>query len=247
MDNKETLNELIDKFASGSLTDAEREKLSSFVDEKPEIAQEMQIRKDISGTLKYVGNKELKSVLDKIHHEEFGQKTKAKTFNLKTILSIAAVFLGGLLVYQFAFNSLSGDINGEQMYTTNYSTYKASFQTRGDVESDFTKYKEAYIAGNYKEALALLTNTSEDLDSEILLTAGISAMETGDLSLARKYFEKVIAGNDFYFSDHAKWYAALSYLKEDYIEGAKPLLKGLAENTKADHHLEAKSLYNEIK
>ena len=247
----EQLDYLIDRKISGTITASEANQLDQLILNQPEIVKDIEERLEISKAIRYAGNEELRTSLKQIHSEEFPQKSKSKLISLKTILSIAAIFILGIAGYMFLMNDQLNDISGNQAYSSYYKPYKASFQSRGELSDiDYEKFKTAYSNDNFNEALRIVsdeTDIKNIKDNEILLAMGISALEEGELGLAKNYLQIIIDRNDYYYKDHGKWYIALAYLKEENTAKAIEFLNELTTDKQADHNQEATELLSKIK
>lgn len=246
MGDKESIDRLIDKQINGTITEMELIQLDLLIKDNPSFANELQLKTDISNAMKYVGNKELKAKLEHIHKDEIDKNSATKFLNLKWILGVAALFLGGLLIFQFAFDNRINRINEKQLFTDFYKPYQASFQSRDQSNDKWFLYKDAYLKGEYNKALSIVTPDLENANNEILLAAGISALEVGQFELGKDIFIRIIEQKDFYFKDHAIWYIGLIHLKEQNNNLAKEQFQLLMDDPNADHHDEAKNILSQL-
>ncbi|MFT6336861.1 MAG: hypothetical protein ACI86M_002832 [Saprospiraceae bacterium] len=244
----EQLDYLIDRKILGSITVSEANQLDHLILNQPDIAIDIEKRLEISKAIQYAGNEELRMSLKQIHSEEFPQKSKSELIRLRTILSVAAIFVLGIASYMFLMTNQINEISGNQAYTSYYKPYKASFQSRGESSViNYEKFKNAYSNGNYKEALGTELDEANIKDSEVLLAMGISALEEDELVSAKNYFQVIIDRGDFFFMDHAKWYISMVYLKEENTAKAKGYLQELSTDKQADHNQKSTELLTRIK
>lgn len=249
--DKQELDQLIDKFLLGSLTQTEKSKLEAHIMEQPTAKLEIKMRADLMKGLEFNADQELKSILNKIHNEEISGSSKF--FSLNKIRFIAAslvVILGVFGLYQY-FNAPS-EPTPEQLsvlYASYFEPYSPSLETRSNgliQEEKYQTFINAYRDKDYQKSLETIKPIPENADNNTLLLAGISAMETDKNQESIEYLNKIILSNDFYFIDHAKWYKSLVLIKMKNLNEAKVLLNELANNPKADHHNESVALLKEI-
>ena len=115
----------------------------------------------------------------------------------------------------------------EQLYTAYFEPFDSpgSGLTRGT--NEVTIKNEAYQAydnGNYKVAAQLfeqIINEKEDAIAQLCL--GNAYLEQNDIAKAEKIFTDMLTKHSELITQ-AKWYLALTYLKENKLERAKAIL-----------------------
>jgi len=244
--NKEILEILIEKYALNKLSPQEKEQLDELIVQRPEIKKELMIRKDIAKSMEHLGKEDLRKMLNKIHHEEIDHP-KRKNF-LKWLIPLI-LFAGLVLFFLLGqLNKQSPSSSASELYASYYEPYKASSQTRGEtIEQILSSFYSSYEEKNYAQALNTIKPVLINQKNDVLLLAGISAMETNDSILALKLFNQILESNDYYYSDHANWYKALMLIKENKTDSAKATLQLLVKDKNADHHKEAKNLLGKLK
>ena len=190
-------------------------------------------------------------MLNKIHKEEISNSPRNTLFKrVGVILLCLGLIFGAYTLYKTFSNSANTSSNdGPVLYASYFQPYTPSVETRSNdnIQDDvYKKFIDTYRAQDYQTSLETITPLIENANNITLLIAGICAMETGKNQESLEYLDKIIARNDFYFIDHARWYKSLALLKTNKINEAKLLLNVLATNPKADHHDESVSLLKEI-
>ncbi len=246
MMNKERIEELIDLYVLGSLSDSDKAELDAIIEADPKIKKELIMRKDISRSINYVNDKRLRGVLDEIHGEEFGTQPGKNNIKLmrNIILGVAAVF-----AIFFIVNILTAtkDVDTDSLFAQNYKPYITSEETRNTQNIlDNEAFLLAYNNKEYEKALEIIKPSLENPPSDILLLAAISAIEVGEWNKSMELLDLIIEEDNYYFRDHAKWYKALVLLKSENIDDCKSLLKELKNDPKADHHDEAIKLLENL-
>jgi predicted Zn-dependent protease len=113
------------------------------------------------------------------------------------------------------------------MYTAYFEPFDSpgSGITRGSSEVTLkTQAYEAYDNGNYKDASQLFEKIVKEKEDAIAqLCLGNSYLSQNELAKAEKIFTDMVAKHTELITQ-AKWYLALTYLKENKMERAKSTL-----------------------
>ena len=243
--NKEIIENLMDKYAQGNLSEEEQKQLASIVEGSPELNKELVIRKDIVKSIQYLEKKDLVEMISKIHTEEI-EKPKEKVNWIKALALLVIAILSGLTLFN-VFSSTEETQEPKKIYASYYKSYEPISASRGEsVRSEKEAFTIEYLKKDYKSALSIILPEITNQDNEIILMTAISAIETNDLILAHSLLDGIIKEKDYYYTDHARWYQAMAFLKESKIDEAKIELKILSSNASADHHTEATDLLSNL-
>lgn len=245
--DKDRIDELIDKYVLDSLKGDEKRELDALIDNDPSIKKEIKMRNDISKSINYVNDKNLRAVLEEIHGEEFGT---SRSLSKKTkFLLGSALFIIIIGAITFLLNGMnkSKDVDSEALFAQNYSPYIASVESRNtQTVIDNEEFFNAYRNQEYRRALQIVEPSLKKPSSDILLLAAVSAIEVGEWNKSIELLDRILEEEDYYFGDHAKWYKALILLKTDRINESRSLLEELKSDSKADHYDEAMNLLNHL-
>ena len=162
------------------------------------------------------------------------------------ILSVAAASALFFFCWQFIANQKN---TPEQLFAQTYEPYTASISTRdATAEESLTQANEYYNAEKYKDAIPLLKTalSNQPKNSNLELALGNAYLSSHQIDLAISHFQNIIQRKDALYIDQAHWYLALSYLKNDQVEKCKNILELLANDSKADFHVEAKQLLKKL-
>jgi len=240
---KQTKDYLLDKYCFNEISDLELEQLQSFYANKFEFETETKLRMDIYKGIEGAGDIQIKKMLDKIHVNVVEKRNEK--YKKKWLLGTLLFLLVALLAF-FAWSSFNKNVTAltpMAMFDKNYETYQNSVETRSNNQvSVVTKFNTAYNEGEFEMALALIQPTLDNADAEIKLMAAISAIETQDLNSGKQILTEIINSNNQYYTDHALWYRALIFLKENNSPQAVQDLKNLTQDKRADHFDEAEQL-----
>ena len=253
MNNKE-LEILKDKYAMGTLTEAEHASIQVEMIQNPDLENELNLHTNMVKGVEYAGEIELKEMLDKIHYQQTDSKSGLSKENQNNksnhILFVIAglITLAALIGYFFLGSTTNEPVSPTKIYADFYTPYQPSLQGRGvKLDEAITSFHTAYQDKKYSEAVNIIKPFLDESKNDIKLTAAIAANEANDIVLAEKLLEEIIESDDFYFTDHATWYKALIQLKTNNLDVIEKILTPLIANPKADHHTEAKELIAKIR
>jgi len=230
--------DLIDRYLFGQLTAQEEKEILVRRDSDPEFATALKERQSIFSGLEALGNEKMK--------EEIKDQA-APTRKLSVWITMAAAI--ALLVF-FAWQFLfPATVSSADLFAQSYEPYAASITTRDvAVIENLQKADAYYKAKEYETAIPFLieAHKSQPNNSNLELTLGNAFLTTGQIEKAKTYFEAIIRRGDALYLDQARWYLALSCLKNDEIEACENNLMILGADPKADFHQEAKALLEKL-
>jgi len=244
----ETLKQ-IEKYWAGELT---QEEMKAFENKRltdEAFATEVQLHKDIVGALRLRNNKQLKKRLDEIHEQEVNT-TKTATVRAMPWKYIAAAVIAGLVIALSMLYLQNSSPDFDRLYANNFQPYEIDWPTRNAATKQaaiLEQVQSLYTSGQYQALSQLLAVDSlQGVFSTVKFTMlkGISSMEQGQLTAARDYFNQA-AANPLVSMD-AKWYTALSFLKEGKTADCKAILDTFLADENSDYYAEAKALMEEL-
>jgi hypothetical protein len=159
--------------------------------------------------------------------------------------SVAAVLAVIVLVYNVFRESRD---THEQLFYSFYKPYSVSTLTRGE-ELRLLPLMENYKNGRYQEAAAALEKISVPTDSSYYfsfqLMLGNCYLNEKKFKDAEKLFGVIRQSNQSLAGQHAEWYLALTFLRQNRIEECRRLL-GQIISKKAMYAAQANSLLNRL-
>ncbi len=220
--------ELIAKYFSEGLTASEQQTLDTFLAADTVLQEDFTLQKELQASLRAQERQRKKQILQ--HLEQHRKSSTSKGISWRK-LSIAASLL--LLVGVGYFSGLFGSNLSEELFEQHYAVYPNTVYsvTRSTDELDVKrKAFTAYESQQYEEAIQLLetlknTETAEPYDFYI----GQSQLALGQTADAIGSFESVVDTNGE-FTSEARWYLALSHLKNKENTKAKVLLNRIVED-----------------
>lgn len=216
-------------YLSGNLSDEEQSKFETRLQTEPDFNEAFKLYKGLYNHLDHhIGSQDkitdFKENLKKISNKHFGNETlmqrnestvKPKRFYRVAIAASAVILLGFFLFSQFTSPSYS-----------DYNNFDAiSLTVRGGNELS-TKAENAFNSKNYKEAVLLFEELLKENPSnlEVELYKALALIETDGFAEADMILNKISKTNSAY-KNKAKWYLALSKLKQNKEEDCITVLK----------------------
>ena len=236
----------IDDYLLNKLTNPLRAEFEKAMKTNKALEKQVNLRSiEIKG-IKRAGRDQLKNRLKKIHDQT--QKTPPKQRRIWPYVSSIAAAIALLIVNGiYLFNP--NNTNSESLFAQHYEPYALSISTRDTNTEQIARLNELYNNKNYKAALPLFNEilANDASNARMLLGAGICNLELNRFSYARNHFTTIIDKNDLRLQNMARWYMALSFLKENQYEEAITYLDQVLQNPNADKYEEAKTLKAALK
>lgn len=245
MENLHLIQDMIDRYIRGEMTQAEKTSFLEQVQADAELKAELVLQEEIYGALQHAGNTELRKKLNTFQREISPANQTGKIISMRMLWRVAAVILIFLIpAYFLFFNTSSSD----KLYKKYYVAYETSLTVRGANEAALQEIDELYNGAQYAAVLEKIHafGITDTLPAQLLLVKGICEMEMGKDEEASETFAGIIKRNDPYFTDHALWYAALAELKTSDKENCRQLLNQLLARSKPDHEKEAEELLEKL-
>ena len=220
----------IDKFLQGELDEKMEKEFKARLEVDKALAEEVNAHTKALDILESLGDLEMKARIQKIHNQQINQsKSSTKRIELKKWFAIAAAI--SFLLFGTWWFGLRSPQN-IRLFAQNYETYKLNFGSRSSQENDLLiEASIAYKQKDYSAALNLFNQIPDTNEyySNILLAKGICLMELDKNKEALPIFQQLIQSKDALFEEHATWYTALIYLKQNELEQSKSLLAKIAD------------------
>ena len=236
---------LIDKKLNNELTSDEARAFEQRYAQDPTFAEEYALQQHLVDTLRSQHARQLKQEMKKLHEEVKAERRRHRhRWAYAVAATIALLLVAGAAFFYFRAPT------SEALYSAYYHPYRADPLVRGESDSTFS-YDQAvqlYRTGQYPDAIPLLEHllvvdtTHRD---KVLLLLGNSHLNGGGLSSAIAYFQQATTSPNPAIQKFATWYLALSYLKNDNISAARPLLESIASHP-GMYQAKAKELLKEL-
>lgn len=246
MDKEEKLDQQIEGYLNGTLTQSEREAFETMLARDPEIAGKVKDLVAIDEGLKAVGMEEFRQdlkqwegELKQVHTPAIGWKRYIAVAAVVTLIVLPAIYL-------FTIKKPTS----EELFLAYYQPYEEMVTTRGNPTDSLGMLLadgvDAYSRGDYRQCTDLLESYLEQRPNahRVALYLGIAQMEIDQQQSAEASFQ--LAQEDPVFRQQAQWYQALSYLKFNKSEKARAILQAISENGAHYRHAEAAQLLKEL-
>lgn len=161
---------------------------------------------------------------------------KVRKINLyKNVLRVAAcalVLAGGAAIFKYI------RLSSSSLYSDYYTPYELN-TSRGASDASPDALEKAYTEKNWPGVLVLFsTGTTRSNKTDFL--AGMADLELKKYDDAIAHFEQIIASNTHagtdYFEDEAEYYLAISWLANNKVNEAMPILEKIRANKAHLYH-----------
>ncbi|MBE8725111.1 tetratricopeptide repeat protein [Flavobacterium hungaricum] len=220
---------LFDQYLQGELTVDEKDTFEKQLAENPELAEELETFKEMHLQLENKFGKEserqaFEQNLTRISDKYF-KKKKTKVVSIQpwyyATAAASIIIIFGLFFFRYDQNPSFKDYNNPE---------SAYFTERGVAEETLKKAEDDFNGKRYAKAIPLFeTILKENHSPEIQYFYGISLVEESHYKKAEAVLNELISGNSI-FKEKAKWYLALSKLKQRDYKACKEVLLTISED-----------------
>ncbi|AXO81104.1 tetratricopeptide repeat protein [Olleya aquimaris] len=243
---------LFEDYLSGDLSSKDQINFETRLNSDPEFKKAFTIYKDFSDYLDHdIKNesktKDFKANLDNIAFQYFNKEkeiqsnqTSTKNFSfLKYAIAASVVILMGF----FAYNQLTTQV-GYSDYNTHQTIDFSVRSTTGNVDL-LIKTTKAFNSKQFDKANLYLKQLLEENpdNTEYNFYYAITNIELDNFTVAETILNPMSQGNSAY-KNRAKWYLALSKLKQDNTQECATILKTIPED--ADDYSQAQRLLKKL-
>lgn len=238
METEEQLYEEIEGYLANTLSREAYLQFKERLAKNPDLAAQVELHRSVRDAISDHGEIEFEDTIrelgleheasDSDEEDQEEEKKKTPSFNYRRrIFFVAASIVLLCLIGWLAFSPFGSPATPPELFAQNFEAYTAPSNFRGDVPKD--KLDSAFIPyrkGDYPNTLLRLEALGKvyQNNEQILFFSGICELAAGDVSLAQNYLEQVLALPDNQSKVQTQWYLALSWLKADQKEKARPLL-----------------------
>ncbi|MFP2997076.1 tetratricopeptide repeat protein [Spongiivirga sp. MCCC 1A20706] len=218
---------LLEKYFSGELDASEQLEFDSLLKTDADFKAEFELQQDIQQAIKLSERADKKRLLQR-YEEDRAAVDNAKASKRKWLPIAAAIALLFSLGIYIGSNIAP---SGNSLYDNYYEMYPNtvySITRSGGEESPERSAFEAYEGGDYPGAINYFNQLhKQDGLKNLHFYLGQAYLANEEYENAVIAFKSVIKANED-FTQESRWYAALSYLKQDNIKEAKNVLKEIA-------------------
>lgn len=220
---EKNMQEKIDKYLLGKLSEKELADFEKELSEHPELAEDVRLQQESLEMIDLMGDEKIRAQIKKVH-SKMTVPPKPKRNRLFLIVSSIAAVLALTLIWSL-FIKTNPIFSPEKIYTTHFEPFPMNFAKRGANEKELVNASTLYSQKKYNKAIPIFENLSDkNIDTQIDLALGISYLELEEYNKAISTFEKLIITKDPLYEHHSYWYAALGYLKMNDVAKCKEYL-----------------------
>tara|TARA_R110000850_G_scaffold182360_1_gene307784 strand:+ start:39459 stop:40196 length:738 start_codon:yes stop_codon:yes gene_type:complete len=238
---------LFEDYITHSLSESERETFEKRLREDKPFREAFELYRETSAFLEHkfsdkTEREAFKANLSKISSAQSrSRKPSAKKVKLlhpwKLAVAASIIVLVGFFYSQWFTTPFYND----------YADYpQISLAVRGDVNQITAQAENAFNSQNYREAIPLFKNLleSEPENREIQLFLAVSLVEENAFAEADTLFDSLLKEPSAYLNQ-ARWYAALSKLKQKEYGETEAILRLIPEE--AEEYPQAQKLLKKLK
>ncbi len=236
---------IIEQYLNDEMTPQERKNFEQQLSADEHLRNDFELYNNINATMSASPNEnELRQTLQQMNEKYFTSDAVVKKGSFKKWLAVAAslIFIIAVSFYFLMKNTPSA----EKLYAQFAQHTNLNIQLRGTA-ADSLAQQAATIFNNkdYTNALPLLQKYLQQQPDDIQMkfSEAICYLETGKPAEAEKIFTTVAGGQTAY-TETAKWYLALTALKENDLTKCRTALTAIP-NT-SPYFTKAKALLEEL-
>lgn len=238
MKKRYNYSDYIEKYLEGKLDSKELKWFRAEMSSNPDLAREIQLRREVNRALKEKDVIDLREQLENIHETisadsiPYERRLHRNKVLWASVASVAVLITLSILAYFLMFRTYSN----EKLFNMYYEKYEGSSIVRSGIinpDDIFTQAVQSYNNNDYDRAVILFEQVLEkdSLNMTANMDLGISKMEKEKYDEAKKPFKSIINHNDNLFVEQAEWYLALCYLVTNNTARAKDLFEKILNNS----------------
>lgn len=232
--------ESIDRFLRGALHGEDLDNFYKEIEDNPIMAKALKTQQSLAEGIEFHGNQKLKKRLQKISQEARREKP-AKRPQRVGIIRLAIITAAAVILFLVVNRLFFSIPNPQRIFVQYYQPSELSLTRQTDLETKVAQLEDFYTNENYEEAIPLFREllAAQTENNNLRLALGNALLNTGDSEEAITQFQNILDRNDPLYTDQAKWYLALAFLKRGDQQRSKPFLKELIADPEADFHDQA--------
>ncbi len=246
--------DLIERYFRDLLSEEERLAFEKRIESDEELKAEVDFHQDMLVAAQHEGDTALKKMFQQqetkstnVANEtvKIERPPTAKIFSLKKVMALAASVLFMVLSYWFYQQSLLGS---PDLFANNFEQYPnviAPIERGETATTTLEKAFAAYENKRYEEAISSFDQLENStINFDVLFYKANALLALGKNNTAMQAFEQVV-NSKTKFSAQAKWYLALTYLKQNNNVQAKTILEEIIKD-KSFNYQKAEELITQL-
>lgn len=223
--------DIIDKYLNGEMSVREQNEFEEKIRNDSELMKEYIFRRDLN---KAISEQDIMDLRDQLKDVVKSESTnKFKRIDTRIIVSVAAVFIGLIIISGILLNKRN--IDNDLIFNNYYKKYPSVISVRSISENEydklFIKSFDAYEQDNYDRVITNINQLllKDEKNNLLLFYLAIAELEQEKLNESEKHFSLLIQDPNHIFWEQAHWYLALNYIKQNKISNAKEILNRIVE------------------
>lgn len=233
--------ELIEKYIDNSLSDEESNLFQQKIQQSIKFSDQLELAQKAINDIKEGYQALSKKELFEIYHQSKKDRQNKVRFNNRTFIAASVSLLMLCMFYWYGSYYKANDT----LYYAYYEVYPATPSARGGHETT-NLAMDYYRMQNYKEALMYFAPETFQDEDQLMLYTGNCYLNLNEEKRAIETFTQGLESKDQVVRNYAKWYLALSYLKDKQPEKAKNELSEIVKENQI-YSEEASSLLEQIR
>ncbi|MCE7993037.1 MAG: hypothetical protein HEP71_13705 [Roseivirga sp.] len=250
MNHDQETYELIEQYLEGRLAGQALLDFEQTMREDASLTKEVELQREVQALLVEEDINSLDRQLTDIRKDYGPEVPKLLPFR-KIWFAAAAVLV--LAIISIGFFTKADPIDGEQLYVSYFEPYPADNSVRSTEDdptliSQMERALEAYANEDFKAAVQELLGylyVDED-NSRARFYLGISLLAQGYAEKAAESLLEVAEESDSIYADPARWYYALSLIRQSKRSSARKELKRLEKDAKGKYQKLAIEMLDEL-
>lgn len=250
MNHDQETYELIEQYLEGKLEGEQLEAFEQALREDSSLAKELELQRSVQVLLAEEDVQELDEKLSELRKDYAAEVPKLLPFK-KIWFAAAAVLV--LSIVAIGLFTKADPIDGEKLYTSYFEPYPADNSVRS-TDDDSTLIRqmesalEAYASEDFDSAVKGFLGylyTDED-NTRARFYLGVSLLAQGYPEKAAETLVEVAEESESIYADPARWYYALSLIRQSKRSSARKELKQLEKDAKGKYQKLAIDLLDEL-
>lgn len=215
--------EFLEAYLDQELNAADQAELERDLQADESLQAELQRHQQTRALVQQMAIEETHAKVGQVFKQHQATQRRSSLRPLLRVAAIVALVLTVGLGYWLSQNTQSP----MELAATYMEPFPDRLTTMGGEADDLATAMAAYNQGDYATALTAFLAIPDGHPQQTLidLYTGIAALEQGDPATAENSLLKIIEDADY--QEVGSWYLALSYLQQDAVEKARPLLQQL--------------------
>lgn len=215
--------EYLEAYLDKELNAADQAELERDLQQDESLQAELSRHQQTRALVQQMAVEETRATVGRVFQQQKAAKGRSSLRPLLRVAAIIAIVLTAGLGYWMSQGSLSPT----ELATNYLEPFPDRLTTMSGQVDEVAVAMEAYNEGDYASALTAFEKIPADHPERVLidLYSGVAALGQGNTAIAENKLAAIADHADY--GEVASWYLALTYLQQDQVGKARPLLQEL--------------------